>query len=172
MSDRKQGLLEFDWALVFYWMTATTSGWLFGWLLWPPIALVTAGVLAGAVQCAVLVRRIPKAWRWMLVTASGWLAGTAMVLIAAGSGAFAGLAIGAFTGTAQWVLLRREVQWAGWWIAISAVAWSVGLSLAPSPEAVLLPRVVLSGVMPSLITGITLELLLRHPRPAAEAEED
>ena len=172
MSDQKQGLLEFDWALVFYWMTATTSGWLFGWLLWPPIALVTAGVLAGTIQCAVLVRRIPKAWRWILATAIGWLAGTVMVLIAAGWGAFAGFAIGAFTGTAQWVLLRKEVRWAGWWIAISAVAWSTGLSLAPSPEAVLLPRVVLSGVMPSLITGITLELLLRHPRPVAEAEED
>jgi len=165
MSDQKQGLLAFDWALVFYWMMATTSGWLFGWLLWPPIALLTAGVLAGAVQCAVLVHRIPRAWRWLLATGAGWLAGMAMVLAAAGTGSLAGLAIGAFTGTAQWILLRREVHWAGWWIAISAMAWATSLSLAPNPESVLLPRVVLSGVMPSVMTGIALELLLRNRKP-------
>ena len=87
-------------------------------------------------------------------------------------GALSGLVVGTITGLAQWVLLRRELLWAGWWIAMSAVTWAVGLSLAPSPEAVLLPRVVLSGVMASVISGITLELLLRHPRPAVEAEED
>jgi hypothetical protein len=171
MSDQKQGLLAFDWALVFYWMMATTSGWLFGWLVWPALSLVTAGVLAGATQCVVLLHRIPRAWRWFLVTGAGWLAGTAMVLLATGTGVVAGLAIGTFTGTAQWLLLRREVRWSGWWIPISAIAWAVGLGLAPSPEAVLLPRVVLSGTMASVITGVTLELLLRFPRPAEEQGE-
>ena len=173
MSDQKQGLLTFDWALLFYWMMATTSGWLFGWLLWPPISLVTAGALAGATQSVVLLHRIPRAWRWILATAAGWLGGMALVLIAAGTGLFAGLLIGIITGTAQWLLLRREVHWAGWWIVISALAWATSLSLAPSPESVLLPRVVLSGVMPSLITGIALELLLRNRKPAeVPASED
>jgi hypothetical protein len=166
MSDQTQGVLEFDWALVFYWMTTTTAGWLFGWLLWPALALVTAGVLAGALQCVVLVHRIPRAWRWMLATAVGWLAGVLIVVFAAGTGILAGLVIGASTGTAQWMLLRREVHWAGWWIVVSSLAWATGLSLAPNPESVLLPRVVLSGVMPSLMTGIALELLLRTSRPA------
>ncbi len=172
MSDQTQRVLEFDWALVFYWMTTTTAGWLFGWLLWPALALVTAGVLAGAGQSVVLVHRIPKAWRWLLATAFGWLAGVLVVVFAAGTGLFAGLVIGAATGTAQWLLLRKEVHWAGWWIAVSALAWATSLSLAPNPESVLLPRVVLSGVMPSLITGITLELLLRAPKPAVEEEVD
>jgi len=166
MSNQRRELLTFDWALVFYWMTSTTAGWLFGWLLWPAVALVTAGVLAGAVQCVVLVHRIPNAWRWILTSAVGWLAGVAAVLMAAGTGVFAGLVIGAVTGAAQWFLLRKEVRWAGWWIAISALAWGTGLSLAPDPESVLLPRVVLSVVMPSLMTGITLELLLRNRKPA------
>ena len=170
MSDQKQGVLEFDWALVFYWMTTTTAGWLFGWLLWPALALVTAGVLAGTGQSVVLVHRIPKAWRWALATAIGWLAGVLIVVFGGGTGILAGLVVGAITGTAQWMLLRREVHWAGWWIAVSALAWAISLSLAPDPEAVLLPRVVLSGVMPSLITGITLELLLRAPKPAVEKE--
>ena len=166
MSDQKRDILTFDWALVFYWMTATTAGWLFGWLLWPALALMTAGVLAGAAQYAVLAHRIHRAWRWILVSAFGWLAGVAFIVVAAGTGALAGLVIGAVTGTAQWSLLRREVHWSGWWIAVSAMAWSVGLSLAPDPEAVLLPRVVISGVMPSLMLGVTLELLLRNRKPA------
>ena len=171
MSDQKQGLLGFDWALLFYWMMATTAGWLFGWLLWPPIALVVAGVTAGLVQCLVLFRRIPKAWHWLLATAIGWLGGLAIVLVVVpmGMGALSGLVVGSITGLAQWVLLQRQLRWAGWWIAMSAVAWSVGLSLAPSPEAVLLPRVVLSGTMASVISGITLELLLRNRKPTVEA---
>ena len=174
MSDQKQGLLEFDWALLFYWMMATTAGWFFGWLLWPPIALVVAGVTAGLVQCLVLFRRIPKAWHWLLATAIGWLGGLAIVLVVVpmGMGALSGLVVGSITGLAQWVLLQRQLRWAGWWIAMSAVAWSVGLSLAPSPEAVLLPRVVLSGTMASVISGITLELLLRNRKPTVEAGED
>ncbi len=171
MSNQRQELLAFDWALVFYWMTSTTAGWLFGWLLWPAVALVTAGVLAGAVQCAVLLHRIPKVWRWILASTVGWLAGVAVVLMAAGTGVFAGLVIGAVTGATQWLILRKEAHWAGWWIAISALAWGTGLSLAPDPESVLLPRVVLSGVMPSLMTGITLELLLRNRKPAEVADE-
>lgn len=172
MSDQTQGILDFDWALVFYWMTTTTAGWLFGWLLWPALALVMAGVLAGAGQCVVLVHRIPRAWRWILATAVGWLAGVLMVVFAAGAGILAGLVIGAFTGTAQWLLLRKEVHWAGWWIAVSSLAWATSITLAPEPESVLLPAVVLSGVMPALITGITLELLLRAPKPPAEQDQD
>ena len=164
-------MLTFDWALLFYWMMATTAGWLFGWLLWPPIALVVAGVTAGLVQCLVLFRRIPKAWHWLLATAIGWLGGLAIVLVVVpmGMGALSGLIVGSITGLAQWVLLQRQLRWAGWWIAMSAVAWAMGLSLAPSPEAVLLPRVVLSGTMASVISGITLELLLRNRKPTVEA---
>jgi len=172
MSDRKPGILDFDWALVFAWMTTTTGGWLFGWLLLPAVALAIAGVMAGAVQSVALAHRIPKAWRWFLATAVGWLGGVVVVLFIAGSGSFAGLVIGAITGTAQWLLLRKEVHWAGWWIVVSALAWATSLSLAPNPESVLLPRVVLSGVMPSMITGITLELLLRTPKPAVDEEID
>ena len=152
--------------------TTTTGGWLFGWLLWPAVALAIVGVMAGAVQCVALAHRIPKAWRWFLATGAGWLAGVLVVLFIAGTGSFAGLVIGTVTGTAQWMLLRKEVHWAGWWIVVSSLAWAAGITLAPEPEKVLLPPVVLSGVMPSLITGITLELLLRAPKPAVEEEAD
>ncbi len=174
MPNQKQSSLTFDWALVFYWMMATTSGWLFGWLLLPAIALVTGGVGAGIMQCLVLYRRIPRAWRWILVTAIGWLAGLAIIipLVPAGMGFLSGIVIGAVTGTAQWILVRREVHWAGWWIAVSALAWATGLSLAPASGSAVLPRIVLAGVMPSVMTGITLELLLQFPKPAEGGEKN
>jgi len=174
MSDQKQSILTFDWALLFYWMMATTSGWLFGWLLLPSVALVTAGVGAGVTQCLVLYRRIPKAWRWILVTAVGWMAGLVIVLllVPAGMGLLYGLVIGAATGTAQWFIIRREVHWSGWWIAVSALAWATGLSLAPASGSAVLPRIMLSGVMPSVMTGITLTLLLRVPKPVEAKERE
>lgn len=174
MSDQKQSILTLDWALVFYWMMATTSGWLFGWLLLPAIALVTAGVGAGIMQCLVLLRRIPRAWQWILATAIGWLAGLAIIIpiVPAGFGFLSGAVLGATTGIAQWLLLRRNVYWAGWWIVVSALAWATGLSLGPPSEAIMLPRIVLSGVMPAFMTGIVLALLMQVPKPTEEEETE
>lgn len=172
MSDQKRSILTFDWALLTYWMLATTSGWLLGWLLLPVVALVTAGIGAGVMQWLVLYRRIPRAWRWILITAVGWLGGLAIMIAAVppGLGALSGTVLGTTTGIMQWILLRRQVRWAGWWIAVSALAWATGLSVAPSSELVALPRIVLSGVMPSVMTGITLGLLLQYPKPVKKAE--
>jgi hypothetical protein len=174
MSDQKQNILTLDWALVFYWMMATTTGWLLGWVLFPAIALVTAGVGAGVMQWPVLYQRIPGAWRWILVTAAGWLAGVGIMLAAVppGFGVVSGAVLGAATGTAQWLLLRRQVYWAGWWIPVSALAWGTGLSLAPPSEAIVLPRIVLSGVMPAFMTGIILALLIQYPKPSEEEEPE
>jgi hypothetical protein len=169
MSDRNQDILAFDWAFLFYWLMATTFGWLLGWLLLPTIGVVVAGVGAGVVQCFVLIRRIPRAWHWILATAIGWLAGVVIVLpvVAPGMGLLSGAIIGAATGTAQWWLLRRQVYWAGWWIVVSMLAWATALAIGLA----LLPRVVLSGVTAGTMTGLVLNLLLRTPKPAEEGEK-
>jgi hypothetical protein len=174
MSDPKPRILTFDWELLTYWLLATTSGWLLGWLLLPAVALVTAGVGAGIMQWLVLYRRIPRAWRWALNTTVGWLAGVAVMIavVPPGLGTLSGAVLGTATGTAQWLLLRRQVYWAGWWVPVSALAWALGISLAPSPESVVLPRIVLSGVMPAVITGIALALLLQVPKPPEEEEPE
>jgi hypothetical protein len=174
MSKQNQNTPTFDWSLVFYWMMATTSGWLFGWLLLPTIALVTAGVGAGLVQWAVLYRRMPKAWRWILATAIGWLIGLAIIIpvVPAGMGVLSGMVIGAAVGTAQWLLLRRQVHWAGWWIPVSALAWATSLSLAPASSSIVLPRILLAGVMPSVMTGVTLGLLVQQPKLADNEKGD
>lgn len=165
MPERKQGLLTFDWASFFYWLMATTWGWLLGWLLLPAIALVAAGVGIALMQCLVMIRRIPRPWRWLLATAAGWLAGVGMALAAVppGMGLLSGAMIGATTGLAQWTLLRPQVRWAGWWLPVSILAWSTSLSMAPASGEVALPPLLLAGVMAAVPTGITLELLLHNP---------
>jgi hypothetical protein len=166
MPDQKRSILDFDWAFFFYWLMATTCGWLLGWLVLPTIALMTAGVGAGVMQCLALTRRIPHAWQWALATAAGWMVGVGIALYAAppGLGLLTGAVVGATTGTAQWSLLRLQVRWAGWWIAISVLAWATALSLAPASGVVALPPIVLSGVMAAVPTGLALELLLRNRR--------
>jgi hypothetical protein len=37
-----------------------------------------------------------------------------------------GIVLGLTTGAAQWLILRRELNWAGWWIALSVMGWVTG----------------------------------------------
>lgn len=171
MPEQKQSTLAFDWALFFYWLMATASGWLLGWLLMPATALVIAGLGAGVMQCLVLVRRIPHVWRWILVTAAGWLVGVGIALftVPSGLGLLSGIVIGAATGMAQWGLLRFHVRWAGWWIVVSVLAWATALSVAPASGEMALPPIVMSGVMAAVPTGLAMELLLRNPNGRVKA---
>jgi len=156
----------FDAALWFLWIMATSVGWLLGSLVFSNLALVSAGVGVGAMQAAVLHRRIPRVWRWFLATSAAWLAASILLLVAipAGlQGLLAGLIAGPVLGLAQWLLLRGEVLWAGWWIVISTIAWITGLTL--------LPGILSTGALAGAITGLALSLLLHYPKPAPTLQE-
>lgn len=144
---------------------ATTLGWFLGGILLPGIGLVPSGVAIGIFQWLVLKQYISKAWRWITVSAIGWSMGwmISLVAISLGLDFLAGMVIGVATGAAQWLVLRRELHWTGWWVAVSAVGWSAGLSL--------LPGIMLSGIIAGVITGIALELLIRYPKPMKYQEE-
>ena len=176
MSGKKanQGTLSFDWALFYYWLMATTAGWVLGWLLLPTIPVVTAGVGVAVMQCFVLFRRVPRPWRWILASAIGWVAGLVIVVpvVPPGMGFLSGAVMGATTGAAQWILLRRQVHWAGWWIVVSSLAWSAALSLAPDSGSNALPPLVLSGVTVAVVTGIALGLLLNFPKEPQEIDQE
>lgn len=167
MPGERKSRLDTDFSVVFYWLMATTFGWVLGWLLLPTVALLAAGFVAGAMQSAVLARRVARPWRWILATGVGWMAGVGMALavVPPGMGMLSGAVIGMTTGTAQWAVLRSRAQRAGWWIAVSIVAWAAGLSMAPASGQVALPPLVLAGVMAAVPGGIALEILLRHPNP-------
>ena len=128
-----------------------------GGVLLSGIGLIPSGTAIAFLQWLVLKQHISKPWRWIVTSILGWSLGwvISLILYSLGLELMSGLAIGGITGIAQWLILRNEVQWSGWWIAVSAVAWAVGITL--------LPGVMLSGTMAGLITGIGLELLLRNP---------
>jgi hypothetical protein len=44
-----------------------------------------------------------------------------------GLAAVMGFVLGSVLGTPQWLVLRRHVQRAGWWILANSVAWACGM---------------------------------------------
>jgi len=150
-------LLSFDWALYFKWIMATTVGWLLGRYLFPNLAFIIIGIAIGVLQGFVLQGYLSKFWKWIIATSLGWVLGSSVILVGGFNNMdlIAALLIGITTGTAQWLILRKELLWSGWWIVISVVAWTTGMAL--------LPGIFLTGVMAGSITGIALVLLLRFP---------
>jgi hypothetical protein len=144
-----------DWALYFLWIMATTMGWLLGSIFFQGIPVIISGVAVSALQWAVLYKRIPKAWRWAAVSSLGWIVGYILfvVFLSAELGFLLGPVAGGTVGIAQWFLLRKEVDWAGWWIIISALAWTTGLTLVPGLFS--------TGALPGALTGLALIILFR-----------
>jgi hypothetical protein len=142
---------------------ATTLGWLLGSFLLPGVALVTSGILVSVFQWFVLQGRIARPWRWIIVTSVGWFAGylIAFLLVPQELNFFEGMIIGLAAGLAQWIVLRREVNWAGWWILFSMIGWTTGITL--------MPGLLLTGTMAGALTGFFLEILLRFSKSKAAA---
>jgi hypothetical protein len=151
-------ILSFDWALWFFWIMATALGWFLGGLISSPLTIVISGFLVGIFQWLVLQGQITRPWRWIFSSFCGWIIGYPITFIGAFREfeIFDGAIIGLTVGIAQWVILRSELRWAGWWIIFSIVGWTTGLTL--------LPGVIITGTMAGVLTGIALEILLRHPR--------
>jgi hypothetical protein len=137
---------------------ATTLGWFLGGIFLPGIGLMPSGIAIGFFQWMVLIQHIQNAWRWAVVSIVGWFFGSLISLIAIPEEWYllSAIALGLFTGFGQWLILRREYHWTGWWIAVSAVAWSSGLAIFPG--------IMLTGIIAGIITGIALDLLFRYPK--------
>jgi hypothetical protein len=144
-----------DWALWFYWIMATTLGWVLGGTLFTGLPMLAAGVVIAGFQWTVLYRRIPKAWRWFLLSALGWIAGYIFVvlLIPAELNVLTGPILGGILGLAQWSILKDEFDWAGWWIPLSLLAWTTGLTI--------MPGALTSGSLPAALTGLALVIYFR-----------
>ena len=156
MTDIKSE--SFDWVFWFYWIMGTTLGWLVGRFLSSAIPVVVSGVAVSAFQWAVLYKRIPKAWRWMLLSSLGWILGYILFVIFFSSwkGLVDGIILGGVTGIFQWIILRKEFGWSGWWIIVNILAWTTGL--------VVIPGFLSSGALPGALTGLTLVILFRYAR--------
>jgi hypothetical protein len=155
MVDQKEPF--FDWTLWLQWLVVTALGWVLGGVLLPELALVAAGLMIGTLQWVVLRQRIPQTAWWILASVVGWAGGWAIViaLVPPEVGFLTGTVLGAAMGTLQWLFLRQHFHQAGWWIVISALAWTFGLTG--------LTGQLLVGAVVGAVTGIALELLLRYP---------
>jgi hypothetical protein len=151
-------ILSIDWALWFFWIMATTLGWLLGGLIVSGLTIVISGALVGVFQWLVLQDRIAHPWRWIVFTFCGWTIGYLIIFIASPREfkMFDGMLIGFTTGVAQWMILRHELHWAGWWIIFTVIGWTTGLTI--------LPGIMLTGTLSGVMTGLALEILLRNPK--------
>ena len=149
----------FDWVFWLQWVMFTTLGWLLGWTLFTEIG---SGVGIGVMQWWMLRPLFPEAQWWMLASALGGAVGwlTAILLVPSELGILAGAIVGAGIGVAQWLLLRRWVYQAGWWIPLSALGWGLGLT------GIL--GVPLVGAVAGAATGVALPFLLSNRHPPEE----
>jgi len=153
MEDNKTDTM--DWALWFYWIMATTLGWLAGKIFNSAMPIVIAGVAIAAFQWSVLYKRIHGAWRWFLFSSLGWIIGYILfvVFFSANLEILTGVVMGGTLGVFQWLILRKEFDLAGWWIIISILAWTTGL--------IFIPGLLTSGALPGALTGLVLVIFFR-----------
>ena len=187
--------------LVLLWVVASVAGWLVGWLVAWIGALAVGWLVAwaglgigtgvGVTQWLVLKERVARAGWWLVASAVGGVVGggasVGMILGAyVGAGQIMGdvvavilgwVLVGVGIGVAQWLVLRRHVARAGWWVLASVIGWIVGRIAAWFGVGVVAVDVIVGqvmgqvayGVVYGTITGIVLVQLLRQR--AAEADD-
>ncbi len=178
---------KFDWTFWILWLAATTIGL--------AIALIVrswfVGLIIGLAQWLVLWNRFPKSGWWILATAIGfglaWSPAWNLAIAILRSGwvnwrysiewpIVLGVS-GLIVGLLQWLILRKWVYQAGWWMVTSPLAGIAAGVLAmivfdvvfrnfDSPTlAWFLPVItgLAAGLVYGAITGAVLTRLSKHP---------
>ena len=139
-----------------------TEDYLLQYILWPIF-----GLFYGYLQYTLLRRYFPRIGWWVLVTTMslsltflemelGRFIASALGFddYSVGSVVIQLMLVGGFLGAAQWLVLRRHIPNAVWWIPASMVGWGlVGITETLGVFTVI--------VYPAVVTGIALYLLLR-----------
>ena len=181
-EPEKGDLLPPGCGLWFGWLIASVAGALLGWIIgWQASFIVpggvstlvlgfTMGLLLGAMQWLVLRAHIKGSGWWVFVSALGWAVGFSIgVELALRLGltdVLFGLVVGIFTGITlgifQWIILRRQVPNAGWWVPASTFAWTSSLLYyRPGITGV----GAFYGILSGLVTATVLLWLLYRPEP-------
>jgi hypothetical protein len=178
------------WRLWFLWFMAGAVGW--GWSMdagsfgegrrleilqslptvdVPQYSSVAAGaILVGVLQWLILRRYVTGAARWVLAGLGAAAIGALFVLgvgrLDADLGLITGTGLyGTLAGVLQWLVLRRQVARAGWWVLASTVGWVVAV---PVGDIAGPPGWAVYGA----VTGTLLVWLLRQePRGSDQLEE-
>jgi hypothetical protein len=150
-----------------------------------PVLGAAFGTAFGTAQWLVLRRHVNRAGRWAPATIVGFIIifVLASSLIPSGNAAKLGLTqqvllgggLGALIGTPgsvlQWLLvLRRQVNQAGWWVLASVVAWAIGFAVSFGLQATLGGPFFMAGFIVAVaITGFAMVWLLRHSASATSS---
>jgi hypothetical protein len=133
------------------------------------------GFSFGIMQWLILRRYMPRAGWWVLVSTLGWILGFGVLALADKfaenlvtsaiqpevSALVFFLAAGALVGILQWLVLRRHMLQAGWWVLANVVGWGIlGLIVGKSLDR--FTDLAAMAAVPPAITGAVLVLLLRQ----------
>jgi hypothetical protein len=189
MTALRQSLTTVEWSLSLRWVLATTVGWVVGFAICEAVVKpfvytlthfpsdgAVIGISIGIGQWLVLNRRINRTRWWILASIVGFGVGkdvgdmVAQAVPGAIGWALEGVAIGASLGLAQWLVLRRHVPEARWWIVASAIAWAVGWAIISSVDteaagasiAVAYVIGAIGAAVAGLVTAAALVWLLRR----------
>ena len=141
-----------------------TEDYLGLYIIIPMIALLT-----GLVQYGMLRPYLPRMSGWVLLTAAGWLMGLLLIAISYRLkwidptkyfGAIFFL-MGLSIGVAQWLLLRRRLSRAGWWIAANLAGWGL-LALIQKGNSLDQYALLIVGLFPACTTAGMLALLFHR----------
>ena len=151
-----------------------TEDWLAGYIFVP-----TLGLTIGLSQYLLLRRYLPRIGRWVGATTLGWLLASVIGyvstflpgrLLGANVNWFVLLMIaliGGFVSFMQWLVLRRRVPRAGWWIPATMAGWMAARLIAGEGTTGPLDIWYL-GILPAIATSVTLWLLLTPLSPQLE----
>jgi hypothetical protein len=141
--------------------------------LFPYTFIPIVSLLIGIVQYRLLRRYLPRMGWWLLATISGWLGGFVLIL---GWGqivthwwsatavpepwavALVFIVLGLCVGLGQWLLLRRRLPRAGWWIVANVVGWS--LLFLINGKSIGLFELLTIGLLPASVTAVAFTWLM------------
>jgi hypothetical protein len=96
-----------------------------------------SGIIIGLIQRSILQPWIRQQREWVLATAVGWSIGSAMVVLLSSIMPYTftriiltGALLGVLLGTLQWLVLRRWVNQAYWWILSGIVSMTIASTLS------------------------------------------
>ncbi len=135
--------------------TRITEDFLFDYIFWPIVGLVT-----GFLQYLLLRRYFQQISMWIVATTFGWfLAIFGGMFLSRWSVIGTMILVGGIIGLAQWLVLRRHVERAIWWIPANLLGWGLVGLIIGGPLTGLLGLIIF-GTMPAIATSVVLWLLL------------
>lgn len=130
------------------------------------------GLFTGLLQYGLLRRYLPHMGWWVLVTIGGWVLGALLIIISVWLKFWtyesfeidlALILMGLSIGVGQWLLLRRRLSRAGWWVGANVLGWGlVGLISGDSLDQFGLLAL---GFLPACVTVMILALLMKRAKP-------